>query len=417
MPVTALRGLPPVVSGNPPGAPTQVTSTAKDSGATVAFLAPASIGSSAIVSYTVTPYISGVAQSPTTVPVGSLSSVSGAYNGDTTTYLRTTVSGLTNSTAYTFTVKASNSNGTGVESSHSGANTPLSKLVFGDDFNGPAGAAPDPEWWVYSRAGYLAQSETEWYLPSQCVTDGNGNLALSCIYSPVTGGGGPQNGNATVTQHWTSGACQNNTKSFAPSVDGNTLTIESRFQVCSAIGTPYSTKGMWPGLVWCEGTDYQTQWKTDPTQSTWNATGKMEIDICEIGSNGQTSGPSGGSSSSFLYNLDGGTGFIPSGGTGNAFGFDASAAFHVYSITWKGTSSVATRAVNWYIDSPYVAGTGPSGGTHLSNNVTGSSAIAQQIYPLFLNIYLQVLNTSTTNPGIGTQTCLVDYVRVYDEAL
>jgi len=400
-------------AGTPPGAPTSVTAIKKDSGATVSFYAPASSGSSGIVSYTVTPYVAGVGQTPTTVPVGSLTSLSTGPGAPGATALQAAVTGLTNGTAYTFTVKASNSTNTGPESSQSGANTPRSKLVFADEFNG---SVLDPEWWVYSRCGFIAQSETEWYLPSHCVLDGSGNLSLSATFSPVTGPSYPSDGNATRTQHWTSGACQNNSRSFAPSADGNTLTIETRFQICSAVGTPYSTKGMWPGLVWCEGTDFQTAWKTDPAQPSWNNSGKWEIDIAEIGSNGQSSGPAGGSDTSFLYNISAGA-FTPSGGTGEALGFDASAGFHVYSVTWKGTSSITTRAVNWYTDSPYVAGTGPSGGTHRPNNITSDNQIAVHTSPVFLNLYLQVLNTATSDPGIGTQTCLIDYVRIYDEAI
>ena len=55
------------------------------------------------------------------------------------------MTGLTNSTAYTFTVHATNTSGAGPESAASGADTPLSGLVFGDDFNGPA-RTYDPEW-------------------------------------------------------------------------------------------------------------------------------------------------------------------------------------------------------------------------------------------------------------------------------
>src|SRR5438445_6476772 len=112
----------PVVAGTPPSAPSNVTSITKDSGATVSFLAPASSGSSSVISYTVTPYIAGTGQSPTTVAVGSAGSITGS-NGNT--YVQVPVTGLTNSTAYTFSVHASNAAGAGTESGQSGANTPL----------------------------------------------------------------------------------------------------------------------------------------------------------------------------------------------------------------------------------------------------------------------------------------------------
>ena len=108
---------------------------------------------------------------------------------------------------------------------------------------------------------------------------------------------------------------------------------------------------MWPGLLWMEGTDYLTAWKTDPYQAGWNTTGKAELDLAEFGSTGQSSP----STSTFLSNISTGTGFIPMGGSAYS-GSDYSAAMHVFSATWKGTSSQSTRAVKWYVDAPYVAG-------------------------------------------------------------
>jgi hypothetical protein len=93
-----------------PGAPTGVSATAGNGSATVSWTAPSS-GGSAITSYTVTPYIGSAAQTP--VPVsGSPPATS------------TLVSGLTNGTAYTFRVSATNSVGTGPASSPSNAVTP-----------------------------------------------------------------------------------------------------------------------------------------------------------------------------------------------------------------------------------------------------------------------------------------------------
>ena len=93
-----------------PGAPTGVTASAGDRTASVAWTAPAD-GGSTISSYTVTPYVAGVAQTPTTV-TGSPPSPSA------------TVAGLTNGTTYTFTVTATNAVGTGPASAPSNAVTP-----------------------------------------------------------------------------------------------------------------------------------------------------------------------------------------------------------------------------------------------------------------------------------------------------
>ncbi|HUH81327.1 MAG TPA: DUF4082 domain-containing protein, partial [Solirubrobacteraceae bacterium] len=93
-----------------PEAPTAVTATAGNASATVEWKAPAN-GGSQISSYTITPYIGSTAQTPTTL--------SGSPPAT-----KATVSGLTNGTAYTFTVKATNAVGSGPESSPSTAVTP-----------------------------------------------------------------------------------------------------------------------------------------------------------------------------------------------------------------------------------------------------------------------------------------------------
>ena len=76
-----------------PGAPTVGTATAGNAQATVTFTAPASNGGSPITGYTVTSAPGGLTGTGTTSPI--------------------TVTGLTNGTAYTFTVKATNAIGTG----------------------------------------------------------------------------------------------------------------------------------------------------------------------------------------------------------------------------------------------------------------------------------------------------------------
>ena len=96
------------VAATAPGAPTGVTASPGDSSAIVSWVAPANNGD-AISSYTVTPFVGATAQPPTTV-AGSPPATS------------TTISGLTNGTAYTFKVSATNSVGTGPAS---GASTPV----------------------------------------------------------------------------------------------------------------------------------------------------------------------------------------------------------------------------------------------------------------------------------------------------
>ncbi|MEZ0267196.1 MAG: fibronectin type III domain-containing protein, partial [Phycisphaerae bacterium] len=87
-----------------PGAPAIGPATAGDSLATVAFTPPFSNGGSAVTSYTVTSSPGGFTASGPASPI--------------------TVSGLTNGTAYTFTVTATNAVGTGPPSAASNSATP-----------------------------------------------------------------------------------------------------------------------------------------------------------------------------------------------------------------------------------------------------------------------------------------------------
>ncbi|MCI0582047.1 MAG: S8 family serine peptidase, partial [Chloroflexi bacterium] len=89
-----------VVVRNPPGAPTAVAGTPGDAEVTVSWAAPASNGGSAITGYAVT-------ASP------------GGRTCTSTTAIGCTVTGLTNGTAYSFSVRATNVAGTGPASTPS----------------------------------------------------------------------------------------------------------------------------------------------------------------------------------------------------------------------------------------------------------------------------------------------------------
>lgn len=360
--------------GAPPSAPLKVTSIAKDASASVAWYAPVSSGASAITHYVITPYIGSTPQSATTVPVASVTSLADSYGG---TALRATVTGLTNSTAYSFTVKAKNSYGDGQESVASGENTPLSGLVFGDDFNGPLGAAPDPEWWVYDRCGYLAQNEVQWYKPSHCVLDGAGSLKVTAEQISTSGPRYPSDPSypGTINQPWRSGACQGNSMLFAPAA-GNTMTFEAKFQVNANAG-----QGYWPGFFWLEGQDYIQAWKTDPLQQGWDSTGKAEIDVAEWF---QSGGP----------NSYGNVSWAGTNEVTNLTGTGLATSMHTYQALWKPGVRVQFKR-----DGNITA-------TH-TGQVPASGA------QFFLMIYMQMLSGATNSP----QSAFVDWVRVFDQNL
>jgi hypothetical protein len=119
---TASRSFPVVAVV--PGVPTIGAATAGDAQATVAFTTPVTTGGSAITGYTVTSNPGGFTGTGTASPI--------------------TVTGLTNGTAYTFTVTATNGAGTGPASTASNSATPLAAqtITFADPGTQDFGTSP-----------------------------------------------------------------------------------------------------------------------------------------------------------------------------------------------------------------------------------------------------------------------------------
>ena len=92
-----------------PGAPTAATATQGDAQASVAFTVPASDGGASITTYTVTSNPGSITATGTSSPI--------------------IVTGLTNGTAYTFTVTATNIRGTSTASTASNSVTPAAEVV------------------------------------------------------------------------------------------------------------------------------------------------------------------------------------------------------------------------------------------------------------------------------------------------
>ncbi|MFA7252268.1 MAG: glycine-rich domain-containing protein [Candidatus Paceibacterota bacterium] len=101
----------PVTPATVPGAPTIGTATAGNATSTVTYTAPVSNGGSPILYYTVT-------------------SNPGSISASTTSSTTATVTGLTNDTAYTFTVTATNAAGISTSSSASNSVTPTAPATF-----------------------------------------------------------------------------------------------------------------------------------------------------------------------------------------------------------------------------------------------------------------------------------------------
>ena len=152
-----------VTPASPPGAPTGVSAVGGAGQATVSFIAPASDGGSAVTSYTVTSSPGGVTATCPGSPC--------------------VVTGLTNGTAYTFTVHATNGIGDSAESAASTAVTPLS--VPG----APAIASVTPGDGQVSVSFSAPASDGGSPITSYTVTSSPGGLTATCPGSPcvITG--------------------------------------------------------------------------------------------------------------------------------------------------------------------------------------------------------------------------------------
>ncbi len=250
------------------------------------------------------------------------------------------------------------------------------QLVWSDEFNGAAGAAPNPANWNYDLGdGGWGNGELETYtnFPSNVFQDGNGNLVIRAIRdssgnytSARLQTGNPGVGNPTTDLSWQYGL------------------IEARMKL------PFG-QGVWPAF-WMLGEDISTV--------SWPTCG--EVDIMEnFGTfnnnasinNGTAHGPgySGGNGLTAAYTLP--------------FGETVYDDYHVYSIQW------APGSIQWFVD-----------GTPYHTVTTSSIPVGDQwVYnaPFFILLNLAIggpgtfLGSPDPNAPFPNQDLVVDYVRVY----
>ncbi len=141
-----------------PGAPTVISATAGDGEATVSFTPPASDGGSPIMEYTVISSPEGKTGSGLTSPI--------------------TVEGLTNGTAYTFTVIATNANGDSLPSAESESITPMAEPTYGIGLS-----ETDNHSFSSVAAGYAAQT------PYSVTVSNTGTGATGALTVALSGAG------------------------------------------------------------------------------------------------------------------------------------------------------------------------------------------------------------------------------------
>ena len=206
------------VSAVAPGAPTIGTATASSGQTSVAFTAPASTGGASITSYTVTSNTGGHTASGLSSPI--------------------VVTGLTNGTAYTFTVTATNSAGAGSASGASGSVTGLGSqsITFVDPGTRNFGTTPTLTATSTSALTVAFTSSTS----GVCTITSGGVLAFvtlgTCTISADQVGNGSYSAAITVTRSFTVAAA-------APGAPTSVVGTAGVAQASVAFTAPASTGG------------------------------------------------------------------------------------------------------------------------------------------------------------------------------
>lgn len=246
-------------------------------------------------------------------------------------------------------------------------------LAWSDEFDGAAGAPPNPANWVYEIGDTTPDGKNGWgneelqyYTddPANAATDGDGNLvitldkadpSLECYYGPC--------------EYESARLLTQNKAEFAYG------RIESRLLV------PDGGAGLWPAF-WSLGTDI--------THNPWPGSG--EIDIMEYVSRlqneafGTIHGPgyNGGGSFGGIYD----------------FGEPVHSSYHTFAVEWE------PNLITWYVDGIQYHQAQPS-------DVPGPWVFDKPFF-LLLNFAIGGNFGGTPDPAnTYPQTYAVDYVRVY----
>jgi len=186
-----------------------------------------------------------------------------------------------------------------------GALASVGTTSFVDDFNGPAGASPNPQTWSFDTGGewgYGAQLQYYTSRPSNASLDGQGHLVISANAETYVGPDG-------VMRQYTSARLQTWKK-----LDFTYGSISARIQVPAG-------KGLWPGF-WAFGDDAYSS-------NDWPNCG--EIDVMEF---------NGANPNLLLGTLHGPQTGVPNGyavGGTEQSATPFSAGFHTYEADWAPT--------------------------------------------------------------------------------
>ncbi|MEU4209622.1 glycoside hydrolase family 16 protein [Streptomyces sp. NPDC026206] len=247
------------------------------------------------------------------------------------------------------------------------------RLVWADEFRGPAQRRPDRSKWVFDRGGEPQWGNHEWQYytdrPRNVSLDGHGNLALTARHEKVRVRG----------KSCTFGPCD--ITSGRIKTKGRFARAYGRFE--ARIKIPRG-KGLWPAF-WMLG--------ANSDKVTWPANG--EIDVMEAL----------GRQPGIVHGAIHGPGFVAQGietHTALPRGRSLSDGFHTYRVDWM------PGRVTWYLDGK------PYGTADAGQLKRGQKWVFDHPHYLLLN--LAVGGDWPGPPDASTPfpaRMLVDYVRVY----
>jgi uncharacterized protein (TIGR03437 family) len=261
------------------------------------------------------------------------------------------------------------------------------KLLWSDEFNGPAGSLPNPANWNYDLGGGgWGNGELETYTNSlnNVFQDGQGHLVIQAIRD--------SSGNFTSARLQTG----------APGASTQTTDLSWQYgRVEARIKLPFGL-GVWPAF-WMLGESIGTV--------SWPACG--EVDIMEnfgtfnnnaTVNNGTIHGPTSSSAGAPDYNGGAGIGMS----TTLPFGETVSGDYHVYAVQWSQDS------IEFFVD-------GVSYETRTPASLpSGSPWVFDAPFFILLNLAIggpsTFLGTPDPSAPFPNQQMLVDYVRVYQAA-
>jgi beta-glucanase (GH16 family) len=248
-------------------------------------------------------------------------------------------------------------------------------LAWADEFNGPAGTAPDPSKWGYDlgigpgRDGWGNQElQTYTNRTANAYLDGEGHLVIKAIRENFTGADG-------FARAYTSARLITKGK-----IEPTYGRIEARIKV------PFG-QGLWPAF-WMLGANHPAV--------VWPNCG--EIDVMEII----------GREPSKVYSTLHGPGYFGAQGMSESFtlpeGKEFAEDFHIFEVEWN------PRDISFYVDGLHYH-------TRKAPEFTGNRQWVFD-HPFYLLLNVAVGGNWPGNPDATTvfpQTMMVDYVRVYSD--